>query len=98
MSNGIFNFNFLAFLPSEILGESQIYTRGLYAPRTPPVGEFVLPKRVLHHIQLCFNFNIQSLVVSKILGGPKFTLVALSPPLRHLVEIFFYPRRVRYYV
>ena len=28
MSNGVFNFNFLALLLSEILGGSQIYTRG----------------------------------------------------------------------
>jgi len=32
MSNGVFNFNFLALLLSEILGGSQIYTRGPYAP------------------------------------------------------------------
>jgi len=29
ISNGIFNFNFLALVVSEILGESQIYTRGM---------------------------------------------------------------------
>jgi len=28
MSNGVFNFNFLALVFSEILGGSQIYTRG----------------------------------------------------------------------
>ena len=44
MSNGVFNFNFLALLLSEILGESQIYTRGLYAPLTPPSGEIFVPK------------------------------------------------------
>jgi len=32
MSNGVFNFNFLALLLSEILVGSQIYTRGPYAP------------------------------------------------------------------
>jgi len=36
MSTGVFNFNVLALLLSEILGGSQIYTRGPYAPWTPP--------------------------------------------------------------
>jgi len=44
MSNGVFNFNFLALLLSEILGESHIYTRGPYAPWTPPSGEIFVPK------------------------------------------------------
>jgi len=44
MSNGVFNFNFLALLLSEILGGSQIYTRGPYAPRTPPSEEIFVPK------------------------------------------------------
>jgi len=44
MSNGSFNFNFLAVLHSEILGGSQIYTREPYAPSTPPSGEIFLPK------------------------------------------------------
>ena len=39
MSNGVFNFNFLALLLSEILGGSQIYIREPYAPWTPPSGE-----------------------------------------------------------
>ena len=43
VSNGVFNFNFLALLLFEIL-DSQIYTRGPYAPWTPPSGEFFLPK------------------------------------------------------
>jgi len=44
MSNGVFNFNFLALTFSEILEGSQIYTRGLYAPWTPPSGEIFVPK------------------------------------------------------
>jgi len=44
MSNGVFNFNFLALLLTEILGGSQIYIRGLYAPWTPPSGEIFLLK------------------------------------------------------
>ena len=39
MSNGVFSLNFLALLLSEILGGSQIYTRGPYAPVDAPSGE-----------------------------------------------------------
>jgi len=35
MSNGIFNFNFLALVLSEILGGSQIYTRVITSPIGP---------------------------------------------------------------
>ena len=41
MSNGVFNFYFLALLLSEILGGSQIYTRGPYAPWMPPLAQVV---------------------------------------------------------
>jgi len=44
MSNGVFNFNFLALLLSEILEGSLIYTREPYAPWTPPSGEIFVPK------------------------------------------------------
>jgi len=44
MFNGVFNFNFLALVYSEILWGSQIYTKGPYAPWTPPSGEIFLPK------------------------------------------------------
>ena len=78
MSNGVFNFNFLALLLSEILGGSQIYTRELYAPWTPPSGEMFLPKASTS--QYVFNFNILALVVSEILRGPKFMLGDPVPP------------------
>jgi len=44
MSNGVFKFSFLALVFSEIFGGSQVYTRGPYAPCTPPSGEIFLPK------------------------------------------------------
>jgi len=50
MSNGVFNFNFLALLLFEIRGGSQIYTRGLYAPWTPLSDKFFYPKRGLRNI------------------------------------------------
>ena len=95
MSNGVFNFNFLALLLSEILGGSQIYTREPYAPWT----EIFLTQSEYFAISNCvFNFNILALVVSNILGGPKFVLGGPVPPVRPLVEKFLHPRRVLYYV
>ena len=77
MSNGVFNFNFLALLLFEILGGSQIYTRGPYALWTPLVENFCYTQSEYFTISNCvFNFNYLALVLSGIfnLGGPKFTL------------------------
>ena len=72
MSNGVFNFNFLALLLFEILGGSQIYTRDPYAPWTPPSGEFFFTLSEYFTMSNCvFNFNILALVLFGILGGPK---------------------------
>jgi len=99
MSNGVFNFNFLALVFSEILEGSRIYTRGPYAPWTPPSAQFCLPKASTSQYLIVFLIlNILALVVSEILGGPKFTLGGPVPPVRHLVETFLHPRRVLYYV
>jgi len=54
MSNGVFNFNFLALLLSEILGGTQIYTRGPYAPWTLPSGEIFLPKESISKCLIVF--------------------------------------------
>jgi len=54
MFNGVFNFNFLALLLSEILGGSQIYTGGSYAPWTPPSGEIFLPKASISQCLIVF--------------------------------------------
>ena len=43
MSNGVFNFNLLALVFSEILGGSK-FTLGALRPWTPPIGEIFLPK------------------------------------------------------
>jgi len=82
MSNGVFNFNFLALLLTEILGGSQIYTRGTYAPWTPLAEKFFTQSEYFKISNCVFNFNILALVVSDILGGPKFTLGGPVPPLR----------------
>ena len=70
MSYGVFNFNFLSLLLSEILGGSQIYTGWPYVPWTPPIGEIFFTQSEYFTISNCvFNFNILALVVSEILGG-----------------------------
>jgi len=85
MSNGVFNFNFLALLLSEILGGSQIYTRKPYAPWTPSSGEIFFTYSEYFTISNCvFNFNILALVVFELLGGPKFRLGGPVPPVRPL--------------
>jgi len=54
MSYGVFNFNFLALLLSEILGGSQIYTRRPYAPWTPSSGEIFFTCSEYFTISNCF--------------------------------------------
>jgi len=98
MSNGVFNFNFLALVFSEILEGSQIYTRGP-SPPGPPYRKIFLTQSEYFTISNCvFNFNILALVVSEILEGPKFTLGGPVPPVRPGAENFLYLKRVRYYV
>jgi len=95
MSNGDFNFNFLALLFSEILGGSQIYTSGIYAPWTPPIGEIFFTQSEYFTISNCvFNFNILALVVSDILGGPKFTLGGPVPSCTPHSGNFFVPQLI----
>ena len=63
MSSGVFNFNFLALVLSEVLRNSQIYTRAPYAPWTPRSGEFFCKQSEYFTISNCvFNFNILALV------------------------------------
>jgi len=60
MSNGVFNFNFLALLLSEILGGSQIYIRGPCAPWRPPSVKILKPAQVLAYIYIIVNFQLRS--------------------------------------
>jgi len=77
MSNGVFNVNFLALLLSEILGGSQIYTRGPTPPGRPLADIFFTQSEYFTMSNGVFNFNILALVVSEILGRPKFMLGGL---------------------
>ena len=60
MSNGVFNFNFLALLLTEILGGSQIYIRGPCAPRRPPSVKILKRAQVLAYIYITVNFQLRS--------------------------------------
>ena len=57
MSNGVFNFNFLALLFSEILGGSQITLGGPTPPGRPLADKFLYPKPVLYNIFTIALFN-----------------------------------------
>jgi len=50
ISNGVFNFNFLALSLSEILGGSKFTLGGSTPPGRPLSEKFLYPKRVLHNI------------------------------------------------
>jgi len=52
MSNGVFNFNFLVFVFSEILWGPK-FTQGPYAPWTPPIGEIFFTKSKYFTISNC---------------------------------------------
>ena len=83
MSNGVFNFNFLALLLTEILGGPKFTLGGPTPPGRPLAEKFYAPCEYFTISNCLFNFNILSPVVSEILGGPKFTLggpVPLSTP------------------
>jgi len=98
MSNGVFNFNFLAFVFSEILGCPK-FTLGGPTPTGRPLAEkFFNQSEYFTIYNSVFNFNILALVVSEIFGGLKFMLGGPVPPVRPLVEKFLHPRRVLHYV
>jgi len=101
MSNGIFNFNFLALVFSEILEGSQIYTRGPYAPWMPPSGEISVPKASTSQYLIVFLIStVSALVHSEILRGPNSQIYVRRPsaPLRPASGKNWYPRRELYYV
>ena len=50
MSNGVFNFKFLALLLSEILGGPKFTLGGPMPPGRPLADFFLYPKRVLYNI------------------------------------------------
>ena len=72
---------------------SQIYTRGAYAPWTPPGGEIFVPKASTSQylIVFFFNFNILPLVVTEILGGSQIYVRGPCAPQYALANFFCTP-------
>jgi len=50
MSNGVFNFNFLVLLLSQILGSPKFTLGGPTPPGRPLMEKFLYPKRLLYNI------------------------------------------------
>ena len=74
MSYGVFNFNFLFLLLSEILGGPKFALGGLTPPGRTLSEKFFTQSEYYTTSNCVFNFNILALAVSEILGNPKFTL------------------------
>jgi len=91
MSNGFFNFNFLALLLSEILGGPKFTLGGPMPPRRPLAENFFIQSEYFTISNCVFNFNILTPIVSEILGGPKFTLGGPVPPSTPPSGNFFVP-------
>ena len=71
MSNGVFNFNFLALVFSEILGGPKFTLGGPVPLCTPPSGKnFCTQGEYFIMSNGVFNFNFLALVFSEILGVP----------------------------
>ena len=82
MSNGVFNFNFLAVVFSDILGGPKFTLGGPGPPGRPLTENFFTQSEYFAISNRVFNFNILALVVFELLGGPKFTLGGSVPPVR----------------
>ena len=80
MSNGVFNFNFLALVFSEILGDPKFTLGGPTPPGRPYRRIFFAQSEYFTIFNCVFNFNILALVILEILGGPKFMLGGPVPP------------------
>ena len=68
MSNGVFNFNFLALLLSEILGGPKFTLGGPTPPGRPLADNFFTQIEYFTVSNCIFNFSILALVDTEILG------------------------------
>ena len=98
MSNGVFNFNFLALVFSEILGGPKSTLGGPTPPGRPLAENFFTQSEYLTMSNCVFNFNILAVVVFELLGGSQIYVTGSVPPVRPLWETFLCPSRVLYYV
>ena len=60
MSNGVFNFNFLAFLLSELLGGYKFTLGGPVPLCTPPSVKILTCAQVIAYIYITVNFELRS--------------------------------------
>ena len=88
MSNGVFIFNFLVLVLSEILGGSKIYTRGPAPPGCPQRRNFCTQSEYFTISNSVFNFNILAVVVSEILRGSQIYVRGPDAPCTPLAENF----------
>ena len=91
MYNGVFNFNFVALVFSEILGGPKFTLGGPTHPGRPLAEKFFTQSEYFTISNCVFNFNILPLVVSEILGGPIFKLGGAVPPCTPPSGNFFVP-------
>jgi len=78
MSNGVFNFNFLALLLSEILGGSQIYITEPCAPRRHRSVKILKRAQVLAYIYIIVNFQLRSSIHSGLTERSLYNWFALK--------------------
>ena len=78
MSNGVFNFNFLALLLSEILGGPKFTLGGPTPPGRPLAEKFLYPKRVFLIVFLISTFQFQYFLGYQ--GVPNLHQAALRSP------------------
>ena len=81
MSYGVFNFNFLFLLLSEILGGPKFAIIGLTPPGRTLSEKFFTQSEYFTISNCVFNFNILALVVSEILGGSQIYVRGPCAPL-----------------
>ena len=91
MSNGVFNFNFLSLLLSEILGGSKFTLGGPTPPWTPPSGEIFVPKASTSQYLIDFLFQHSNSSSFRDFRGSKFMLGFPVPPSTPPSGNFFVP-------
>ena len=91
MSNGVFNFNFLAVVFSEILGGPRFTLGGPTPFGRPLVENFFTQSEYFTISNGVFNFNILPLVVSEILGGSQIYVKGPCAPSTPPSGNFFVP-------
>ena len=98
MSNGVFNFNFLALLLSEILGGPKFTLEGLTPPGRFLAVKFFIQSEYLTMSNCGFNFNILALVIFGILVGSQIYNRGPCAPRRPPSVKFFKGAQVLAYI